>query len=69
MARLDGTTAQHPASDKSPAGKVELGSTVADVEAFYRDTSAKFGRRTLQRRRGGCLGSHHIRRLSEIGKD
>jgi uncharacterized glyoxalase superfamily protein PhnB len=31
----------HPASDKSPAGKVELGFTVADVEAFYRDMSAK----------------------------
>jgi uncharacterized glyoxalase superfamily protein PhnB len=31
----------HPASDKNPAGKVELGFTVADVEAFYRDMSAK----------------------------
>jgi hypothetical protein len=30
-----------PASDKNPAGKVELGFTVADVEAFYRDMSAK----------------------------
>jgi lactoylglutathione lyase len=35
------TLAIHPASDKNPAGKVELGFTVADVEAFYRDMSAK----------------------------
>jgi predicted enzyme related to lactoylglutathione lyase len=33
--------ALHPASDKNPAGKVELGFTVADVESFYRDMSAK----------------------------
>jgi predicted enzyme related to lactoylglutathione lyase len=35
------TLALHPASDKNPAGKVELGFTVADVEVFYRDMSAK----------------------------
>ena len=35
------TLALHPASDKNPAGKIELGFTVADVEAFYRDISAK----------------------------
>ena len=35
------TIALHPASDKNPAGKVEFGFTVADVEAFYRDMSAK----------------------------
>jgi predicted enzyme related to lactoylglutathione lyase len=35
------TLALHPASGKNPAGKVELGFTVADVEAFYRDMSAK----------------------------
>ena len=35
------TLALHPASDKNPAGKVELGFTVPDVEAFYRDMSAK----------------------------
>ncbi len=35
------TLALHPASDKNRAGKVELGFTVADVEAFYRDMSAK----------------------------
>ena len=35
------TLALHPASDKNPAGKVELGFTVADVEDFYRDMSAK----------------------------
>jgi predicted enzyme related to lactoylglutathione lyase len=33
--------ALHPASDKNPAGTVELGFTVPDVEAFYRDMSAK----------------------------
>src|SRR6516164_7038894 len=35
------TLALHPASDKNPAGKVELGFTVPNVEAFYRDMSAK----------------------------
>jgi len=35
------TLALHPASDKNPGGKVEFGFTVADVEAFYRDMSAK----------------------------
>jgi len=35
------TLALHPASDKNPAGKIELGFMVADVEAFYRDMSAK----------------------------
>jgi lactoylglutathione lyase len=35
------TLALHPASDKNPAGKIELGFTVADVEVFYRDMSAK----------------------------
>lgn len=33
------TLALHPASDKNPAGKVEFGFTVADVETFYRDMS------------------------------
>ena len=35
------TLALHRASDKNPAGKVELGFTVADVEVFYREMSAK----------------------------
>jgi lactoylglutathione lyase len=35
------TLALHPASENNPAGKVELGFTVADVEVFYRDMSAK----------------------------
>ena len=35
------TLALHPASDKNPAGKVELGFTVADVEAFYREMTGK----------------------------
>ena len=35
------TLALHPASDRNPAGKVELGFAVANVESFYRDMSAK----------------------------
>ena len=35
------TLALHPASDKNPAGKVELGFTVSDVEAFYREMTGK----------------------------
>ena len=35
------TLALHPASYKNPAGKVELGFTVGDVGAFYRQMSAK----------------------------
>ena len=35
------TLALHPASETNPAGKVELGFTVADVQAFYRDMSAQ----------------------------
>jgi lactoylglutathione lyase len=35
------TLALHPASEMNPAGKVELGFTVTDVETFYRETSAK----------------------------
>ena len=35
------TLALHPASDKNPAGKVELGFAVPDVEAFYRDMRSK----------------------------
>jgi lactoylglutathione lyase len=37
----DTTLALHPASDKNPAGNVELGFTVSDVEAFYREMSTK----------------------------
>ena len=35
------TLALHPASEKNPAGKVELGFTVGDIAAFYQDMSAK----------------------------
>jgi predicted enzyme related to lactoylglutathione lyase len=35
------TLALHPASEKNAAGRVELGFTVADVEGFYRDMTAK----------------------------
>ena len=37
----DTTLALHSASDKNPPGKVELGFTVADVETFYREMTAK----------------------------
>jgi len=33
--------ALHPASDKNPPGKVELGFTVNDLDTFYREMSAK----------------------------
>lgn len=33
--------ALHPASERNPPGRVELGFTVGDVEAFYRDMSAR----------------------------
>jgi lactoylglutathione lyase len=35
------TLALRPASEKNPAGKVELGFTVGDVETFYREMNAK----------------------------
>jgi len=35
------TLALYLVSEQNPAGKIELGFTVADVEAFYRDMSAK----------------------------
>ena len=35
------TLALHPASDKNSAGRVELGFTVPDVEAFHRDMTTK----------------------------
>lgn len=35
------TLALHLASDKNPAGRIELKFTVADVETFYRGMSAK----------------------------
>ena len=35
------TLALHPSSDRNSAGKVELGFTVPDVEASYRDMTAK----------------------------
>jgi lactoylglutathione lyase len=35
------TLALHPASETNPAGKIELGFSVPDVEAFYREMSGK----------------------------
>jgi lactoylglutathione lyase len=35
------TLALHPASAKNPAGKVELGFTVSDIQEFYREMTAK----------------------------
>ena len=56
------TLALHPASDKNPAGKVELGFSVADVEAFYRDMSAKVVLFTMPPKKqdfGGVVGPVH----------
>lgn len=39
--------ALHMASEKNPAGAVDLGFTVADVEKFYKDLSARGVRFTL----------------------
>ncbi len=35
------TLGLHPASAKNPAGKVELGFTVSDIQEFYREMTAK----------------------------
>jgi len=35
------TLALHPASEKNPAGTVELGFTVADIRKFHQEMSAK----------------------------
>ena len=37
----DTTLALHPASQENPAGKVELGFNVADLQKFYEDMRAK----------------------------
>ena len=55
--------ALHPASDKNPAGKIELGFTVAHVESFYRDKSAKGVLFTMPPKKqdfGGCWRSSSI---------
>jgi catechol 2,3-dioxygenase-like lactoylglutathione lyase family enzyme len=59
------TLALHPASDKNPAGKVELGFTVPDVETFYRDMTAKGVLFTMPPKKqdfGGCWRSLSIPR-------
>ena len=33
--------ALHPASEKSPAGKIDLGFTVSDLQQFYQEMQAK----------------------------
>jgi predicted enzyme related to lactoylglutathione lyase len=35
------TLALHPASDKSPAGKIEVGFTVSDLQQFYQEMQTK----------------------------
>ena len=60
------TLALHPASDKNPAGKVELGFTVSDVEAFYHQMSAKgvlFSMPPKSRISEGCWRSLSILRV------
>lgn len=37
----DTTLALHPASEKNPAGAVELAFTVPDIQEFYREMTAK----------------------------
>ena len=37
----DTTLALHPASEKNPAGSVELGFNVADLDRFHQEMSAK----------------------------
>jgi predicted enzyme related to lactoylglutathione lyase len=41
------TLALHPASQKNPAGAIELGFTVPDVEKFHKEVSARGVRFTL----------------------
>ena len=53
------TLALHPASEKNPAGKVELGFTVGDVEAFYRDMSARGVVFSMRTRRGPASWAAH----------
>jgi predicted enzyme related to lactoylglutathione lyase len=52
------TLALHPASDKNPAGKVELGFTVADVQFFYdemRSKGVQFSMPPMKQDFGGVL--------------
>ena len=41
------TLALHPASDKNPGGKVELGFTVADLNEFHQEMTARGVRFTM----------------------
>jgi len=58
--------ALHPASEKKPAGKVELGFTVADVEAFYpvNLTDQRLGAESAPAVRRLLRGSHELPRTS-----
>jgi predicted enzyme related to lactoylglutathione lyase len=52
------TLALHPASDRNPAGKVELGFTVADVQSFYdemRSKGVQFSMPPMKQDYGGVL--------------
>jgi lactoylglutathione lyase len=54
----DATLALHPASQKNPAGKVELGFNVVDLQKFYEDVRAKavkFPMPPTKQDRGGTL--------------
>jgi catechol 2,3-dioxygenase-like lactoylglutathione lyase family enzyme len=61
------TLALHPASEKNPAGKVELGFTVADVEAFHRDMSAKGVLFSMPPKRLGQLTGFCLLRQTSFG--
>ena len=54
--------ALHPASEKKPTGKVELGFTVADVEAFYpvNLTDQRLGAESAPAVRRLLRGSHEL---------
>jgi len=58
--------ALHPASEKKPTGKVELGFTVADVEAFYpvNLTDQRLGAESAPAVRRLLRGSHELPRTS-----
>jgi len=52
------TLALHPASDKNPPGKVELGFNVEDIDAFYkemRDKGVQFSMPPMKQDFGGVL--------------
>ena len=63
------TLALHPASEKNPAGAVELGFTVADIQKFHEAMSAKgvqFSMPPTRQDFGGLLDSSWTRRAGIV---